>query len=152
MHLLKGFAAGDQLHALTYTARDAVGDFRRKVLQRVVDGLTKPARGQFLVRRGFIDGHDAADFDGISGQHFGVFRGKLSLGGSVHQNLELRLDHLQPCAAEFALLHLSIESDGLSRLEPVIKISTAKPEAVQAGAALAGGHLKDGHLAGTEQT
>ena len=49
------------------------------------------------------------------------------------------------------LFHLPIEGKHLPRFEAITEVGGIEPEAAQAGPALAGGHVEDGHAAGTEQ-
>ncbi len=49
------------------------------------------------------------------------------------------------------LFHLAVESDQLARFEAVAQVSAVEPDALQAGPALAGRHLEDGHAAGSKQ-
>ena len=114
-----------------------------------MDDATEPTGGQPALPGGFVDGHDAADFE-RSRQL--LFRGvSATVVGSFSDDLELRLGELK-FAAAIVLLDLAVQGDDLAGLELVPKVSGVEPDTLQSRPALPGGHLKDGHAAGTEKT
>ena len=128
--------------------RDGVGQIRRKILQRGVDDAPKPSGGQTALSSGLIDGHDATDFERC---HQLLFRGiGAAVFSSFSNDLELRLGELE-FAAAVVLLNLAVQGDDLAGLELVPQISGVEPDTLQPRPPLPGGHLKDGHSAGTEE-
>ena len=129
--------------------RDGIGQIRREVFERGMNNATEPAGGQPALPGGFVNGHDAADFE-RSGQL--LFRGvSATVVGRLPDDLELGLGELK-FAATVVFLDLAVQGDDLAGLELVSKIGGIEPDTLQSRPALSGGHLKDGHAAGTEKT
>src|ERR1022692_883086 len=126
---------------------DRVWQIGREILERRVDDPTKPARSQPALSSRLINWHDTANFERSREL---LFRG---VGGIVRlpNNLELRLGELE-FTFPVVLLHLAIERDDLPGLKLFLKIWSIEPDALQPRPALPGGHLKDGHAAGPEQS
>ena len=146
VNLLQCFSRRDETQMTANHGRDGVGQIRREVLQCAMDDATKPSRCQAALPGRFVDGHDAANFERSCQFLVRGIRGAIRLP----DDLELRLGELE-FAAAVILFHLAIKRDDLARLELVPKISGVEPDTLQPRPALSGGHLKDGHAAGTEQ-
>ena len=147
VRLPEGLAPLDQPHAPANRRGNGVGDFRLQVLQHAVDDAAKPARGQPSVAGAFVDGHHAPDFQRLPLVLLAAFA-----HGGIVQNLELRLDNLEAVAlAALGNFHLAVERQQHAGAKFVAQVAAVEPQALQGVAALAHGHLKDGHAAGAKQ-
>src|SRR5690348_16689748 len=142
MRLLERSAAVNQPKATAERRWNAVWDFCGKILQCSMNNATKPARVKPGAGGGFVDGHNAADFERSC--IFYRFQIELfALARSV-QHFKLRLIDLQAVALP-ALFHLAVKRHKLAGLETITQIFTVKPDAFERGAALSGDQLKDRH-------
>src|SRR5438876_7005912 len=102
-----------------------------------MDNPSKPARGQSPLPCRFVNGDDAANL-----QRLGNLGFRFTVAFS--DDLELRLHQLQLATI---ILYTPVKRYHLAGLEFVFQVSGVEPNALQARATLAGGHLKNGHAA-----
>ena len=69
----------------------------------------------------------------------------------IVQDLELRLQDLEAMAAAIAGFDFAVQRDQHAGAKLVLQIGRVEPDALQRVAALADGHLEEGHAAGAEE-
>src|SRR5882757_3436731 len=131
----------------THSGGDRIGHIRAQVVEGPAYDATEPARSQFALSGGFVNGNDASDFERGGGFLFGIVGATFFV--DVAENFKLRLDNLELALA--ILFHFAIESDELPRLETVAQISAIEPETFEPVASLAHRKLKYRHAPRAEK-
>ena len=133
----QGVAARGKAVAFQDFRRQRVGNISFEIFKNCVDDSPQHPRAD--AADGFVNRHDAADFGGVGGSAF----------GGANQ-LDLRIDHLQPARAIEIAVNFSVQHEFLAVLQPSFEIAAMKKTNVYFARSVAHGHVKNRAAAARE--